>query len=316
MKKVGFIDTVHPILEHGLEELGIDCIDLTSFSKEKIISERENFWGFVVRSRFSLDYEFLRSFKNLEFIARSGAGLENIDINYCISANITLFNAPEGNRNAVAEHGIGMLLALFNKLCSAQSEVRAGEWNREANRGIELEGKTVGIIGYGNNGSKFAQKLKSFDVNILAYDKYKSDFGNDFVKEVQMAEIYKKCDILSLHIPQNDETTFLVDSDFIQQFKKPFYLVNLARGKIVETSAIVKALKCGVILGACLDVLEYEKASFEDMFSADSFVPDDFKYLINSSKVILSPHVAGWTHESYYKLSSVLLAKIKHEYNL
>jgi len=316
MKTVGFIDTVHPVLEEGLMLAGIKCIDLTGLSRETIISRSEDFWGFVVRSRFPMNAEFLSSFKKLKFIARSGAGLENIDIQYCQSASIKLFNAPEGNRNAVAEHGIGMILALFNKISLAHAQVKAGKWNREENRGIELKGKTVGIIGYGNNGSSFAKKLVGFDVEVLAYDKYKRDFGDDYVREVQMSEIFRLCDIISLHIPQNTETVFLVNSNFMEQFKKPFYLINMARGKIVESAALVKALRSGLVLGACLDVLEYEKSSFENMFSDDGFISNDLKYLINCNQVILSPHVAGWTDESYYKLSSVLLSKIKYEFNL
>jgi D-3-phosphoglycerate dehydrogenase len=255
-----------------------------------------------------MDANLLDAAPNLKFIARSGAGMENIDLDYCAKRNIQLFNAPEGNRNAVGEHALGMLLALMNNLVTADAEVRSGKWDREGNRGIELDGKTVGIIGYGNNGEAFAKKLRGFDVQILAYDKYKSNFGNKFVQESTLEELYANADVISFHIPQNEETLFWANDLFFESIQKPFFLLNLSRGKIVETKALLKAIENGKVLGAGLDVLEFEKASFENFF--DGNMPEAFQQLLASKKVILSPHVGGWTNESYFKLSAVLADKI------
>src|SRR5690554_4763743 len=239
--------------------------------------------------------------------------MKNIETELAAARNIRCFNSPEGNRDAVAEHAISMLLALFNQLIQADAEVRKGEWNREKNRGIELKGKTVGILGYGFMGEAFAQRLQGFGVNIIAYDKYKSGFGNDFVQEVDLPTLFERTDVLSIHLPLTEETTFMVDDDFINRFKKPIYLINTARGKNVKTNDLVTALKSGRVLGACLDVLEYEKTSFESLKAEE--LPEAFQYLKSSNKVILSPHVAGWTHESYVKLSSVLAEKILSQFS-
>ena len=306
--KIIFLDTVHPILEERLIAANHQCIHLTDSdfdSTKKLISVAD---GIVVRSRFPMDANLLDAAPNLKFIARSGAGMENIDLDYCAKRNIQLFNAPEGNRNAVGEHALGMLLALMNHLVTADAEVRAGKWDREGNRGIELDGKTVGIIGYGNNGEAFAKKLRGFDVQILAYDKYKSNFGNKFVQESTLEELYANADVISFHIPQNEETLFWANDLFFESIKKPFFLLNLSRGKIVETKALLNAIENGKVLGAGLDVLEFEKASFENFF--DGNMPEAFQQLLASKKVILSPHVGGWTNESYFKLSAVLADKI------
>ena len=303
-----FLDIVHPILKERLVKSGIQCIDATVKSKEDVIENFHHVDGIVIRSRFKMDSDLLTHFNNLKFIARSGAGMENIDIDYCQSHKIELFNAPEGNRNAVAEHALGMLLALFNRLHLSDKEVRNYKWDREGNRGIELDGKTVGIIGYGNNGKAFAKKLRGFDVEILAHDKYISDFGNEFVIEASLIDIFKQADVISFHIPQNDETVYYANDDFFDLIEKNIYLINLARGKVVKSSALVKAMKNGKVLGACLDVLEYEKGSFESFYEQE--LPSDFNYLLNSENVIFSPHVGGWTIESYFKLSDVLADKI------
>jgi D-3-phosphoglycerate dehydrogenase len=306
--KILFLDTVHPILEKRLIAANHECIQAINSdfeSTKQLISTAE---GIVIRSRFPMDAHLLDFAPQLKFIARSGAGMENIDVNYCTQRNIQLFNAPEGNRNAVGEHALGMLLALLNQLVTADAEVRAGKWDREGNRGIELDGKNVGIIGYGNNGEAFAKKLRGFDVQILAYDKYKSNFGNDFVKESSLEELYANADVLSFHIPQNEETLFWANELFFESIQKPFFLLNLSRGKIVETKALLKAIENGKVLGAGLDVLEFEKASFENFF--DGNMPEVFQQLLASKKVILSPHVGGWTNESYFKLSDVLADKI------
>lgn len=245
---------------------------------------------------------------NLKWIARSGAGMENIDVEYANHKGIACFNSPEGNRDAVAEHAVGMLLMLFNKLKQGDAEVRKGQWNREANRGIELKGKTVGILGFGYMGAAFAQRLKGFQVKVIAYDKYKSGFGDDWVAEVDEATLFAESDVLSIHLPLTEETTFLIDKDYLTKFKQPIYLINTARGKNLKTTDLLGALDSGKVLGACLDVLEYESLSFEKLKSED--LPADFQTLVKSDKVILSPHVAGWTVESYEKLSAVLAEKI------
>jgi D-3-phosphoglycerate dehydrogenase / 2-oxoglutarate reductase len=307
-KNVFFIDSVHHVLWESLEKNGFNCIDVTKKSKEEIIPTLPDAFGLVTRSRFPMDESFLKSATNLLFIARSGSGLENIDQAYCKLRGIQLFNSPEGNRNAVAEHALGMLLSLFNKLHTANNEVKQGIWRREANRGEELDGKTIGIIGYGNNGAAFAKKLRGFDVKVMAYDKYKQGFGDHFVQECTLEAMQGEADVLSFHIPQNKETRFMGNEVFFGKFEKPFWLLNLSRGKIIATNALVKCLQSGQIKGAGLDVLEYETKSFESFFEQE--LPDDFSFLIQAPNVILSPHVGGWTKESYYKLSKVLADKI------
>lgn len=311
--KVLFIDTVHEILQKRLEEKGVECIDGSRFSLEECQSElQKGIEGIVIRSRFRMDATLLDFAGKLKFIARSGAGMENIDEEYCQKRNIQLFNAPEGNRTAVGEHALGMLLALFNNLKKGDSEVRKGIWDREGNRGIELTGKTVGIIGYGNNGSAFAKVLKGFDCHILVYDKYRTGFGDEFVEESSLERLYEQAEIISFHIPQNQETTYWANTDFFQKVARPFYLINLSRGKIVQTSALMMAISMGKVKGAVLDVLEYESSSFEQVSSGQ--LPPDFQRLIEDDRVLLSPHVGGWTIESYYKLSSVLADKIEEAY--
>ncbi|RFC54489.1 NAD(P)-dependent oxidoreductase [Brumimicrobium aurantiacum] len=306
--QVLFIDTVHPILEERLTEKGGACIDGTSWSRDKCIDALPQMDGIVIRSRFPMNEDFLKHGTQLKFIARSGAGMENIDLEYTKQHNIQCFNAPEGNRNAVGEHALGMLLSLFNNLNKGDKEVRQGIWDREENRGIELDGKTVGIIGFGNNGGAFAKKLAGFDVKVLAYDKYKENYGNQYAQAETMEEIYKEADVISFHIPQNEETMFLADDEFFNAFKNPIYVINLARGKIVRTSALLKGINSGKILGACLDVLEYESTSFEKTISGDEH--PEFNALLKSDKVLFSPHVGGWTVESYFKLSNVLADKV------
>ena len=310
--KVVFLDSVHPILAERLAPHGYSCVEAWELSKEDCLREVADAQGIVIRSRFTMNDEFLQFAPKLKWIARSGAGMENIDVNYCTKRGITIYNSPEGNRNAVGEHALGMLLSLMNKLHTADRDVRQGNWDREGNRGIELDGKTVGIIGYGNNGSAFAKKLRGFDVKLMAYDKYKKGFGDHFVMECTMNAILKNADVISLHIPQNKETMWMINDQFFQKLQKPIWFLNLSRGKIVETAALVRAMKNGKVLGAALDVLEYEKSSFESFFEQE--LPEDFQYLLQSDKVILSPHVGGWTQESYFKLSNVLADKILGDY--
>jgi D-3-phosphoglycerate dehydrogenase len=281
-------------------------------TKEDILKKIHKYHGIIIRSRFSIDKDFLDAATNLKFIGRVGAGLENIDCAYAESKEIKLIAAPEGNRNAVGEYSLGMLLSLFNNLNKADQEVRTGKWLREENRGLELDGKTVGLIGYGNMGKAFAKKLRGFDLEVLCYD-LKPNIGDANCKQVTLKELKEKADVLSLHTPQTELTINMVNQGFINGFKKPFWLINTARGKSVVTKDLVSALKSGKILGAGLDVLEYEKNSFENLFTNNE-MPEAFKYLITSENVLLSPHVAGWTIESKEKLAQTIVDKIKVEF--
>lgn len=306
------LDTNHPILLKQLNELGFTNDEDYTSSKEEIEAKIHLYDGFILRSRFSIDKNFIDKATNLKFIGRVGAGLENIDCDYAASKNIELIAAPEGNRNAVGEHTLGMLLSLFNKLNKADKEVRNGQWLREENRGIELDGKTVGLIGYGNMGKSFAKKLRGFDVDVICYD-IKPDVGDKNCKQVSLHELHERADVLSLHTPQTELTKNMINVDFINKFKKNFWLINTARGSSVVTNDLVGALKAGKILGAGLDVLEYEKSSFENLFS-DGKMPKAFAYLIQSENVLLSPHVAGWTIESHEKLAQTIVDKIKRKF--
>lgn len=310
-------DTNHPTLMKQLGEAGHHNIEGYTQTREETLANQHLYDGIVIRSRYSIDKEFIDAAPNLKFIARVGAGLESIDVEYAKEHNIELFSAPEGNRNAVAEHSLGMLLSLFNKLNKADREVRDGLWHREENRGLELDGKTVGIIGYGNMGKAFAKKLKGFEVEVLCYD-IKENVGDENAKQVTFDEFVKKVDVVSLHTPLTPETHQMVNKEFIGKFKKAFWFINTARGKSVVTEDLVEALKDGQILGAGLDVLEYEKDSFESLFSnekkialsVENKIPRAMQELMFLQNVILSPHVAGWTVESHEKLASVIAEKI------
>ena len=304
--KVLFLDHVHSILEERLLQAGYVCDHHENTPRAEVLELVAQYEGIVIRSRMPMDEELLSAATSLRFIARSGAGMENIDLDAAAARKIVCFNAPEGNRDAVGEQALGMLLALMNHLLRADAEVRRMEWRREENRGHELGGRTVGIIGYGNNGSAFARKLRGFDVKVLAYDKYKTGFGDEYVTEATMPQLFAEADVLSFHIPQTEETLNLCDSAFLNHFHKPIYLLNLARGKIVNTEALADALDQEKVIGAGLDVLEYEKASFERLAQ----VPAPLQRLLDHPRVLFTPHVGGWTHESYFKLSDVLADKI------
>lgn len=310
--KILHIDSNHPLLLSQLQESDFTNHEDFKSSKEEIEAKIQDYNGIVIRSRFKIDKTFLDKATHLQFIARVGAGLESIDCNYAIAKNISLIAAPEGNRNAVGEHALGMLLSLFNKLNQADRQIRSGHWNREKNRGHELDGKTVGIIGYGNMGKSFAKKLRGFDVEVLCYD-ILDNVGDANAKQVSLEELQQKSDVLSLHIPWTPETDKLVNADYINAFAKPFWLINTSRGKNVVTADLVQALETGKVLGAGLDVLEYEKLSFETLFEEDK-IPEAFQYLLESDKVILSPHIAGWTFESHEKLAQTIVDKIKELY--
>lgn len=305
--KILHIDSNHPLLWEQLQQAGFQNeADFTS-SKQEVEAKIENYHGIVIRSRFKIDKTFLDKAINLQFIARVGAGLESIDCDYATEKGIHLIAAPEGNANAVGEHAIGMLLSLFNNLNKANNEVKSGQWKREANRGHELEGKTIGIIGYGNMGKSFAKKLCGFDVTVLCHD-ILPNMGDSNATQVSLSELQERADVLSLHTPWTPETDKMINADFINQFKKPFWFINTARGNSVVTADLVEALKSGKILGAGLDVLEYEKLSFETLFEGEK--PAAFEYLLQAENVLLTPHIAGWTFESHQKLAQTIVDKI------
>ncbi len=305
--RVLFIDSTHPLLPEKLTRAGLSCDyrpEITISLAEKTI---HNYDGIIIRSKFRLDQNLLSRATKLKFIGRVGSGLENIDVEYAKSRNIVCFNSPEGHRDATGEHTVGMLLALLNNICKANYEVKNGQWFREVNRGLEIMGKTIGIIGYGNTGKCFARCLSGFNARILAYDKYKFNYSDQYVTESVMNDLFDNCDILSLNIPLTEETHYLVNNDFLNRFKKDIYIVNISRGRIINTADLVYNLKKGKIKGAALDVLEYEKSSFEELHRN---IPEDYVFLMEHPRVILTPHIAGWTHESNIRLAEVLADKI------
>lgn len=302
------LDTNHPILMQKLRDEGfVNHEDYTS-SKAEIEAKIHDYDGIVIRSRFKIDREFLDKATRLKFIARVGAGLESIDLDYAESKGIRLIAAPEGNRNAVAEHTLALLLSLLNHLKRADREVAAGHWNRESNRGYELDGKTIGLIGYGNMGKAFAKKLRGFDVEVLFHD-IQQGLADGNARQVPLAELQQKADVLSLHIPWTPDTDGMVDAAFLAGFAKPIWLLNTSRGKNLVTADLVEALKSGRVRGAGLDVLEYEKLSFEQLFT-EGEMPEPMRYLTQADNVLLSPHIAGWTFESHEKLATVIADKV------
>ena len=311
--KILHLDSNHPLLWEQLQQTGFENHADYISSKEEIEAKIKEYQGIVIRSRFKIDKNFIDKATNLQFIARVGAGLESIDCEYAISKNIQLIAAPEGNSNAVGEHALGMLLSLMNKLNRADKLVREGKWIREGNRGYELEGKTVGIIGYGNMGKSFAKKLRGFDVKVLFHD-ILAAIGDENATQVTLEELQKQADVLSLHLPWTPQTDKMVTTHFINQFAKPFWFINTSRGNNVVTDDLVMALESGKIIGAGLDVLEYEKLSFENLF-IDQQKPAAFEYLLHSENVLVTPHIAGWTFESHQKLAQVIVDKIKRFYS-
>ena len=304
VKKILIVDDLHPAFKEEAEKLGYVCDDKPLLSREETLQILKNYTGIGIRTKFLIDRAIIDAGSNLKFIARAGAGMDNVDEEYAISKGIACINAPEGNRDAVGEHVIGMLLSLLNNLRTGDQQIRDGIWDRGANRGWELKGKTVAIIGYGNNGRSFAQKLSGFEVNVIAYDKYKTGFSDEYAAEVSMEQVVKFADVLSFHIPLTRETRRLVNEEYLFHFKKPIIFLNASRGEIVDTQALVGGLKNGKISAAGLDVLEVEK------FPALAEQPW-FNALKESNRVILSPHVAGWSVESYRKISEVLAEKLK-----
>ncbi|MCS5489862.1 2-hydroxyacid dehydrogenase [Algoriphagus limi] len=304
--RILIIDQMHPSIVELLEKDGHDVVNAPDITREEIKTEIYQFEGLIIRSKTPMDRDLLEHASILKFIARAGAGLDQIDLDYLSEKNIQLFHAAEGNRDAVAEHALGGLLALFNHMIKGDTQVRKGIWDREGNRGYELKGKTVGIMGYGNMGKAFAKRLRGFGVEILAYDKYKIDFGTDKIQEVIWEKLKAEADVLSIHVPLTEETRGFFTIEKLRSFAKPFWLINTARGEVISFKTLNEALDEGILKGAVLDVLENEKFQ--------KFTPEqksEFEKLANRENVVFSPHVAGWTFESYEKINQVLVKKIR-----
>lgn len=302
-------DNTHPVLREMLEEAGHTVVVNSDLTYDTLLAQVQDFDALVVRSKIIIDRHFLAHARHLRCIGRVGAGMETIDVAYAESLGIRCLNSPEGNRDAVGEHAVALLLALFDKIARADSEVRQGLWRREANRGLEVKGKTVGIIGFGNMGSSFAKRLQGFDCDIIAYDKYKPNgYAPSYVEEVSLSELQQRADVLSLHVPLTDETRYMVNYPFLRAFQNPLYLINTSRGAVVNTADLARAMQEGLVLGAALDVIEYEDMT-KDGLNLDT-IPADFRYLLTQPNTVLTPHVAGWTAESKVKLAQHLAEKI------
>ena len=313
-KSILIIDELHNDLILKLKDLGFLVDYKPLIEKKEIETIIEKYNGLILRSKVKIEKYLIDKAIKLEFIGRAGSGLENIDTHYADTKGIKCFNSPEGNRDSVGEHTIGLLLNLLNKISKSNNEIKTGVWNRNDNWGVELKNKTIGIIGYGNMGSSFAKKLSGFDVKVIAYDKFKKEFSDNYVQEVKLETIFNESDILSIHVPLTIETTQMVSSEFLKKFKKNIYLLNTSRGQVVNTKELSENIENGKILGAGLDVLEFENFGFENIALNNSNKAID--YLLKSDKVIITPHVAGWSQESYYKISMILAEKIAIHYNL
>lgn len=302
------IDEMHPSLFPMLEELSIKYLYNPAIKPDEVLQIIRDYEGIVIRSKMKLDHSFIEKATSLKYVCRAGAGLDGIDIDGLTAKNVTLISAPEANRDAVGEHSIGMLLCLMNRLHIADQEVRKGIWHREENRGFELSNKTVGIIGYGNMGKAFAKRLSGFGCRVMMYDKYHPEKADEYAQYVSMETIFNEADVLSLHTPLTPETKGMVNADYFNQFKKPVWLINTARGEVAILQDILDKIEEGKIEGACLDVLENEKIN--------ALTPEQkntFERLITHPKVLLSPHIAGWTFESYEKINQVLVEKLRAE---
>ena len=304
--RVIIVDDVHPILINGLKEANCRVDYLPNANENEICSVIQHYDGIVVRSKLKLDEKILSKAIKLKWIARAGSGMDNVDVEYALKNNIHCVNAAEANTDAVGEHTVGMLLSLMHKLAQANVQVRNGIWDREGNRGIEISNKTIGIIGFGHTGKSVARKLSGFGCKLLVYDKYLEDYGNEYAEQSEMIQIFEECDIITFHVPLTNETKWMVDDIYLNRFKKSIYLLNLSRGKVIRTKDLVACMESGKVLGAALDVLENEKIG--------NLTDDEkewFEYLIHSKRTLLTPHVGGWSKESYQKISEVLLLKIK-----
>lgn len=307
--KILLADSNHPVLQTVLSDAGFQCDALWDQSAEELKELLPQYDGLIIRSKFKVDAELILRCPSLKCIGRVGAGMENIDVSFAESRGVRCLCVPEGNRDAVGEHALGMLLMLLNHLKRVDDEVRNGIWRRAVNRGTEIAGKTVSVIGYGHMGFSFAKKLSGFDATILAHDKYKTGFSTAYLAEAELERVFEETDILSLHLPLTPETHYYFNADFLARFKKPIYIINTARGKCLDTAALVEGLKSGRVLGACLDVLEYESLSFEDLDART--LPAPMQYLLKAENVLLSPHIAGWTQESNFKMSRLIAEKMR-----
>lgn len=305
MPKILIVDDLHPVFKEEAEKMGYFCTVNQTLTKAELLALIPEYAGLAVRTRFQINKEIIDAAPELRFICRAGAGMDNIDEEYARKKGIACLNAPEGNCDAVGEHTLGMLLSLMNNLRRADKEIRNGTWDRGKNRGFELKGKTVAIIGYGHMGQSVCKKLAGFDVNIIVYDKYKSGFGSKNIREVSMEEVIRQADVLSLHIPLTRETKQMVDDEYLLHFRKPIFFINTARGEIVNTKAVLKSISSGKILGAGLDVLETEKFP---ALGGQAW----FDELVKNEQILLSPHIAGWTFNSYRRISEVLAEKLKN----
>lgn len=310
MPRILFLDQSHPILPERLEQLGFECELDTHSSAEKLCERMHEYQGLVLRSRISVTAKLLEHSPNLRFIAREGVGLEHIDLQRAAALGITVLSSPEGSKDTVAEHAVGMLLMLLNHLGRADRQVRAGQWLREPNRAYELKGKVVGILGYGNMGQALARRLQGFGVQVLAYDKYRTDYGDAYAEAASLADLQAAADVLSIHIPYSAENHHFVNFALLEGFAKPLFVVNTARGSVLNTADLVAHMQSGRVLGAALDVLEYEEQSFNTMLAFETR-PAPFQYLIESDRTVLSPHIAGWSFESKRKHAEVLAEKIE-----
>jgi len=307
MPVILILDTVHPVIPEILERHGFTCDLQPDLSTGDLGNRIGSCVGIILRSRIRIDKAFLERCTSLKFVGRVGAGMENIDLGFAGTLGVQCFNSPEGNRDAVGEHTLGMLLSVINNLNRADRQIRTGSWIREGNRGMEVKGKTVGIIGYGNMGSAFAQRLKGFEARVLSFDKYKTGYSDGNTTETNLEELFEKADIVSLHVPYTPETHHMVNDHFLGSFNKNVVIINTSRGKVVDTKSLVRHLNSGKVTAAALDVLEYEDESFERLSSQ---MPEEMKYLMAADNVIMTPHIAGWTFESEIKLGRVLAEKI------
>lgn len=307
--KILFVDPIHPWLPETLRKKGFVCDEKYDLSYEKALSIIRRYDGLVIRSRFSVDMRFIDSALNLRFIARAGSGMENINVLYAYQKGIVCISSPEGNADPVGEHALGMLISLLHNIGSSHEEVRNGIWRRKENQTTEAMGMTVGLIGYGHTGPAFAQRLAGLGVNVLAYDKYREKFPDAYAKKSTQEQIFRKAQVLSLHVPLTDETQSMLTDMYIARFKNPFYLINTSRGEVIDTAAVVRGLKSGKILGACLDVNRYEDSTFNKL--RNEMLDKDWHYLARAKNVIMTPHIAGQSTASMKRHAEVLAAKIE-----